>query len=366
MPPALPSLNPIPLPAPVWLLSALLLLTFALHVVPMTMALGGGFWAIVAARRTEDRAFRDLARRLAEGLPYWTAAAITAGVAALLFLQVLYGPVFYASSVVIARPWLSIVGLVLAGYYGYYFRAYRLEKNPRAAFWVGVVAWAAFAAVAFLYVSEMTLMLHPERLHRMYLADRTGATLGFPEPTLLPRYLHMLVGAVAIAALWVAWIGRRIAGEGGRRVLRFGAAGFGAMIALDAAIGLWFLAALPGGVVRVFTGGRALPTACLALSVVATVVSIWATWSARGGNAPGLRLAAGGGAAAAVLVLMVLMRDVVRRETLGEAARLDAMQVAPQWPVIGLFAVLLVAGLGTVVWMVLAARRRNAGDGEVT
>lgn len=72
MPPSLPSLDPIPLPAPVWLLSALLLLTFALHVVPMTMALGGGFWAIVAARRAEEPAFADLARRLAKGLPYWS------------------------------------------------------------------------------------------------------------------------------------------------------------------------------------------------------------------------------------------------------------------------------------------------------
>ncbi len=365
MPPALPSLDPIPLPAPVWLLSALLLLTFTLHVVPMAMTLGGGFWAIVAERRAEDPAFRQLARSIAKGLPYWTAAAITTGVAALLFLQVLYGPVFYASSVVIAWPWLSIVGLVLLGYYGYYFRAYRLEKSPRAAFWAGAVAWAAFAVVVFLYVSEMTLMLHPERLHGLYRADRTGATLGLTEPTLLPRYLHMLVGAVAIAALWVAWIGSRMAGEGGRRVLRFGAAAFGVTIALEAAIGVWFLAALPAGVVRAFAQGRALPTACLVLSVAATAVSIWAAWSARVSDAPVRRLGAAGGAAAAVLVLMVLMRDVVRRETLGEAARLDAMQVAPQWPVIALFAVLLVAGIGTLCWMVLAARRPEAGDGEV-
>jgi hypothetical protein len=363
MPTSLPTLDPIPLPAPVWLLAALLLLTFALHVVPMTMTLGGGFWAIVAARRASDPAFGEVARRMAKGLPYWTAAAVSTGVAALLFLQVLYGPVFYASSVVIAWPWLSIVGLVLAAYYGYYFRAYRSQARPRAAFWVGAVAWLAFAAVAFLFVSEMTLMLHPERLNAAYIADRTGATLPLAEPTLWPRYLHMLVGGIALGALWVAWLGARTAGEEGPRVLRFAAAGFAAALAVEAAVGLWFLGALPAQVIRAFMGGGALPTAYFAASLVATAIAMWAAWTAWRGEAPARRLGLGAAAAAVVLVLMVLMRDVVRRETLGAAARLDVMRVAPQWPVIALFAVLLVAGVGTLVWMIVAARRALGSGG---
>src|SRR5271167_4095215 len=209
MTPVVPNVDPIPLPAPTWLLSFFLFFTFVLHLVPMSVVLGGGFWALVAAGRAREPAFRDLAARLGRWLPYWTAAAVTAGVATLLFLQVLYGPVFYAASVVIAWPWLSVVGLLLVGYYGYYFRAYRFAKSPLVASIVGALAWVAFAFIGFIFVNQMTLMLHPERQIAMYLASARGLHLNLADPTLLPRYLHMLVGATAVAALFVALLGMR-------------------------------------------------------------------------------------------------------------------------------------------------------------
>ena len=39
--PAIPQPDPLALPAPAWLLWALLLLTFFLHVIPMNLVLGG-------------------------------------------------------------------------------------------------------------------------------------------------------------------------------------------------------------------------------------------------------------------------------------------------------------------------------------
>ncbi|HMO23392.1 MAG TPA: hypothetical protein PKC98_20715 [Candidatus Melainabacteria bacterium] len=39
----IPDYQPIPLPAPVWLLQLLLVLGFFLHAVPMNVVLGGGF-----------------------------------------------------------------------------------------------------------------------------------------------------------------------------------------------------------------------------------------------------------------------------------------------------------------------------------
>jgi hypothetical protein len=37
----LPAPEPIPLPAPVWLLQTFLFVTFVLHIIPMDMTLGG-------------------------------------------------------------------------------------------------------------------------------------------------------------------------------------------------------------------------------------------------------------------------------------------------------------------------------------
>ena len=51
MTPAIPLLDPIPLPAPAWLLSALLALTFTLHLIPMNLVLGGSILAVVARGR---------------------------------------------------------------------------------------------------------------------------------------------------------------------------------------------------------------------------------------------------------------------------------------------------------------------------
>jgi hypothetical protein len=62
-----------------------------------------------------------------------------------------------------------------------------------------------------------------------------------------------------------------------------------------------------------------------------------------------------------VVVLMVIMRDALRRWTLTDAVRFEAMPIAPQWGVIGLFFALLVAGVIAIAWMLRAAARGRAG-----
>ncbi|HYG68731.1 MAG TPA: hypothetical protein VD838_13780 [Anaeromyxobacteraceae bacterium] len=357
MTPVLPALDPIPLPAPVWLLWALLLFTFVLHVVPMTVTLGGGFWAIVTARRAGDPAFAEVAYRLGKGLPYWTAATVTTGVSALLFLQVLYGPTFYAASVALAWPWLAIVGIVLASYYGYYFRAYRHARSPRAAFRVGAAAWVGFAAVAFVFATQMTLMLDPARVAAVYLADRSGATLATGVPFLWSRYLHLVAGAIAVGALWLAWLG-----ASSRPVLRFAASGFAAAAAVQVALGTWALVALPAATRRLFLGGAAWPTVLVVVAVALTILAIGLALRAARRERPTALVVAAAATTSLVLVAMVLVRDVVRRGVLGAAARLDEMAVAPQWGVIVLFGILLVAGVAAVGWMVAAARAPAASS----
>jgi cytochrome c len=94
MNPDLPSPLPDPLPAPAWLWQVLLVFTFVLHIVPMNLVMGGSFlaaWSI--SRRNEPHT--ELARQLVRMLPPAQALTITLGVAPLLFLQVLYGQLFF-------------------------------------------------------------------------------------------------------------------------------------------------------------------------------------------------------------------------------------------------------------------------------
>jgi len=370
MTPVIPRVDAIPLPAPTWLLTFFLIFTFLLHLVPMSVTLGGGFWAIVAVRRSEVPAYRDLAARLGRWLPYWAAATVTTGVAALLFLQVLYGPVFYAASVLLAWPWLSVVALLLIGYYGYYFRSYRFAKNPRAASWVGFVAWLAFAAIAFIFVNQMTLMLHPERHYAMYLESARGLHFHLVEPSLAPRYLHMLVAALALAALWVGLLGllalRRGEGESGRRVLTLGCFGFALCTALQIPIGTWMLLAQPHRVVEAFVGGSVTATLYLSVSVLLALSVILVAAKAPRAARPSRALGLAAGHLGPVVLLMVLVRDAVRRTTLGDVLDLSAMAAKPQWGVIILFLLLLIAGLATLAYMLLALRRLKSAPGAPT
>lgn len=368
MPPTLPALDPLPLPAPVSLLYSFLLALFLGHIVPMSIVLGGGFWAAVAGFRARDPAFRDLSKRMGRALPTWTAAAVTMGVGTFLFLQILYGPVFYSASAQVAWAWLAAAGLAALGYGGYYLRAQLVESHPRASALVGAAAWLAFAAVALAFVSQMTLMLHPERHLALHQADPRGARLLHGEPTFWPRYLHMLVGALAVGALWVAWLGAgalKRGEEGGRRIAAFGAKAFAWATGAEALSGFAWMAALPRPAIRAFMGKSALATGALTASVLLTLSAIAFAARVNRSRTPGRMLAAAGGHLAALLCLMVFLRDVVRRETLGAAARLGEMPVRSEWGAAALFVALLLAGVAVVGWMARATRRSApAGAGS--
>lgn len=354
-----PQADPVALPAPVWLLQFLLLLTFTLHVVPMSMMLGGGFWAIVAARSDGER-FGDLSRHLSRWLPVWTAAAITTGVAALLFLQVLYGQLFYPAGVAMAWPWLSVILVLLVGYYAYYVRDLRGDKQPSLARAAGVVGWLCFLLIAFIYVNVMTLMLDPERITAKVLVDARGWSLNLDEPMLWPRYLHMVLGATAVAALWVAvrgaWQLRR-QDPHGAEVLRFAARGFVVTTFLQIAAGLWFVVALPGDLWRMFVGGDLYVTAYVVLALLMAIEAAWILWRAPLRRAPLRRVIVASAHLAVVLVLMILVRDWVRRALVRDAIAWHAMPTEPQWSVIAIFFALLAGGLATLVWMLRAVRR---------
>jgi len=97
--PVFPAVDPIPLPAPVWLFKLLHIVTLSLHFVAVEMLLGGLLVAVVLSlfRGFPNVAARALARRLTVVMTY----VINLGVPPLLFSQVLYGRALYTSSVLI-------------------------------------------------------------------------------------------------------------------------------------------------------------------------------------------------------------------------------------------------------------------------
>lgn len=347
----IPHLDPMPLPAPVWLLRTLLLLTFFLHLVFMNCLLGGTAIALVCMMRRKSSVFSaQLAGDLGRILPSVFAFTVTLGVAPLLFLQVMYGQMLYASSILIGVPWLAIIGLVIAAYYGVYFYSMNEQSGKTTAVLAGVVL--LLATVAYIYSNNFTLMLAPERWLDVYHRNASGWNLNWSEPSLLPRYLHFVLGALAVSGLGLVVMGLRKQQGGYRQwVIEQGSLLFTGATMLNFGIGFWFLAKLPVSTRLAFIGGNGLATALLGAGLLLPLAAIAHLIMAKGNNSPLRQLVIGVSCGLLTVAAMVVMRDVLRNLTLAPYFSPTHLPVASQWGVIVLFVLLFVAGLGTLYYM---------------
>ncbi len=351
----LPSPDVLPLPAPVPLLHFLLLLTFFLHLLLMNCLLGGVLltvWSRLRSRTPVDEHAR-LANQLGKLLPSLVAGTVTLGVAPLLFVQVLFGQFFFSSSVIMGWPWFAVIPILLLAYYGIYMQSFAGEKLGAWCLPLLVLTALLLAAVAFIYSNNTSLMLRPDRWPALYFANPRGTNWNTGEPMLVPRYLHMVLGATAVAGLFVAWLGRwkeRSDPAQGAFLRRHGLTVFTWLTAVNIIAGLWFFLTLSQPVRKLMMGGSPVATLLFGLGVLLAVVLL--------GLVPRAKFTAGAGPlnqvtvlALLTLVSMILLRDQVRAGYLAGIYVPETFPLQPQYFNMTLFALLLAGGTVTVVWM---------------
>ncbi len=135
-----PSTDPIPIPAPVWLMKLLSLVTLALHFAAVMILVGSLVLVIFHSLKGKDAVHHRAAAVLARRLPTTMTFVINLGVPPLLFLQVLYGRAVYTSSVLIAVFWISIIFQLMLAYWLLYRTQVALEK--------GKAAWETYLKLA--------------------------------------------------------------------------------------------------------------------------------------------------------------------------------------------------------------------------
>jgi hypothetical protein len=347
----------VPLPAPPWLLEFLLVFTFILHLLAMNFLLGGVIILTVSSylgRR--DSRHHEFTRRVSRALPSVTAFTITLGVAPLLFLQLVYGQLFYTSSDLMAWYWLAVVFLVLLGYYGvYWYQMQHDELGPKA-LWVILVTAILFIHVAFIFTQNMTAMLRPLDFYSLYLNGQVGTILGPVTLLNVARLAHFVVAAVALAGLGVALLSRRWHTESpeladwGRR---YGVTWFMGGTLVQFLVGLWFLSSLPVEIRQALVGEK-LTVGILVLGIILALLalltapkSLWASSVAILGT----------------VSMMAVLRHFVRSAYLRPCFDPHLLPVRGQWAVFSIFVVLLLAGLATVGWMLYVFYRPAAGGG---
>lgn len=351
--PAIPALDPTPLPAPVWLFQSLLLITFFVHILFLNVTLGGTVIGTVHGLlgKGPDAHGRRLGRVLVSLLPASVSFTVTTGVAPLLFVQLLYGQVFYAATVLVAWLWLAIVPLVVVGYYAVYLYKFEVGAPGGKTLWLGV-AGVCFVVVALIQVLVNVLQLTPPRWEAV--ATAVGAV--FQDPTVLPRYLHFVLASLAVAGMFLAVVGVERAsrtpdpffGWLARRGLLWAVV----TTALQMIDGFWFLFTLPRELLIALVGGQAWPTLHLALGMGLGFLALILLSGLREPERQRTLVRFTAGVVGVTVCAMIGLREVVRTMYLAPAIRLRALSSATQTDVTILFVVLFVLGLATVAWMV--------------
>lgn len=354
---AIPSIDPMPVPGPIWLMKTLLLVLFFLHLLFMNCTLAGGITTLLnAIRGRSDRhpMSRQLSKEIGAMLPIFVSFTVTLGVAALLFVQVLYGNLLYTSSILIGVYWFSVILLVLLGYYGYYF--FNMRSGERASTSSVVVlsfSVLCFLLIGFIFTNNMTLMWTPEKWLAMYRAKANGLHLDLSDISIVPRYLHTVVGSFGVFSAALAHYGvlrLKKDPEFGTWLVRRSSVVFAGTTVLQFLIGMAFLMTLPKNVASIFFSD-ALGVSIFALALVTTLAATIMLLIGGTAKKPGPLVHAGFGMVIITVALMVVMRDMVRTAYLQPYFQISRLQVSPQVGIIVVFLLTFIGGLATLVWM---------------
>lgn len=345
----IPVADPLLLPLPPSVLKVLLVVTFTLHLMAVNLGVGGGLILAVHAwmGKPQDR---DLVRRLAPVLPAAVTFAITLGVAPLLFLQLIYGPFFYTASVLMALPWLSLIFLLMAGYTLLYrFVGSAASEALRAT--SGILGALLLLGVGLMLVNVTTLSLRPDLWVAQAAASPHGLHLNAGDPTLGPRYLHMVAAILAVAGLylagWGAWRDHAYA-------RRIGLRWFIYTTASQVIWGTWLLVKQPKPVFDLLLDANTAPSLTMWISIACGALALFMAIPASQTGASAKDTWPPLGLAMASTLGMILLRDQARDASLAAFGFHPAtLPYRTDWTSLGVFLLTLV---GLVVLLVVLFR----------
>jgi hypothetical protein len=263
-----------------------------------------------------------LARVLRDWMPFILSAAITAGVAPLLFIQVLYQQRFYTANLLLFHHWMAILPVLIVGFYLLYLLKSKVIGTwpfaARAA--IGCGALAGFAFVGWSWTQNHLLSLQtPQFWAEQY---QVGGWL----PTnreIWPRIAVWFAGGfstLAAIASWQLWYTSK--SEPPHNPARSTAQlALGGLLASALAATVYWIE-LPSSVHAVLTGPLAGPYLTLAMAGVVLQTLAWLGQWRRGAFCPKELAVASGG-----VLLTITGMTVVR-----EAIRLSAVDIAALYP----------------------------------
>lgn len=195
---------PFGLPGPTAFYEVLHVVTFTAHFAVAQFVVAGTLW--LAALGLRHGPADPIAAKLRDWLPFALGAAITLGVAPLLFLQVLDKKSFYSANLLLGPRWMAILPALVLGFYLLYVaksaRAAREKRWLRAA--LPLAAGTCFAFTGWSWSENHLLAQHSAAWPGFF----AGGAAIYRHAELAPRAATLACSALATAALGVAWLTR--------------------------------------------------------------------------------------------------------------------------------------------------------------
>ena len=343
-----PLTDPLPLaPEFFWIL---LQLTFVLHLLFMNVMLGGGFVALMEAIKVRGSSTAPpIGIELHNKIPYTVAFTVNLGVAPLLFAQVLYGQFLYTSTVLMAVQWLAIFLLLIGAYYAYYYYYYKHYDLDCSRLWPLLLAMVILVVVGFFFTNNISLM-QSVRDWPEYFKQPGGNIINWSDASLIPRYLHFVVSAVAVGGLFVAVLAhmkRKKDPEGAAERIRTGLNYYALATMINFVVGGVFMALIPNDVLAEAFGGGNWAVLFMALSALLGLASIVFAFSREVWPTVWCLVI--------TVVLMSLVREAVRLAYLKPYFTLDTLPVKTEISPAVMFVLVFAAGVAMVIYMIKLA-----------
>lgn len=371
------TLFPFGFPQGTTLYLVLYVLTLGLHFALAGYVLAGTAWILVSGiTSSAPGTCRTSARLLRDWLPFALGGAITAGVAPLLFVQILYQREFYSANLLLMRHWMMVLPALIIGFYSLYLVKSRLDRPLSA--WPGLVAAAiavaCFALTGFAWTENHLLANRGLEFWTSFYKDGSQA---YFEAATLPRIGVWLCGCLTPMLAILAWQ-LRFHERHAKKVMAIdenedntsesapapefvsearstSAVAMSALV-LASGFSVFYIACLPKGTRDMVTGNCGSPWLILAL--IGVVVQLAGWWQVRrlatfcGTGPPWLAIGC-----TLSMIGAVNVREVIRLGEIGAAELFERHAEAAKAGGFPVFAAFLAINSALVIWVVRGVAR---------
>ncbi|WP_020468860.1 hypothetical protein [Zavarzinella formosa] len=287
-------------------------LTLVIHVAFMNYVLAGCGWIAIVRPRAGNDTRSESTRILKDWLPLMLSGAITAGIAPLLFVQILYKREYYTANLLLFNRWMAILPILIVGFYSLYLlKSYWLKS--RANWIIAVISSVPFVCVAFTgysWTENHLLSVRDTNYWSEFYATRSQV---YSESQLIPRLLVWAFGSIPTMCLILAW--QHWYRGNGRPALLAKVALVGLLLVSGAAIG--YHEVTSDTVNAAFVSTLAIPYFVIAILGLVLQVAGW-VWLLRQKQFSFTGLVVTSVGLAFTLVGMTVCREAVRIHTLGK------------------------------------------------